>query len=153
MYNTKEDLIFALINEIGLSINSNNVLYDQDTHNIIYFGGKEIKCSIDPDKPVYKSEVAVVFDPIDDIKLMTTILGYYLEKERVLGETYPITYLTSQNKGKGLQPSNITVRLQTPDQGIIQVSSNFYYNKCLKIADIILRMGGQYCDLSNFDQK
>ena len=46
MYETKEDLIFALINEIGLSINNNNVLYDQDTHNIIYFGGKEIKwCS------------------------------------------------------------------------------------------------------------
>ena len=84
---------------------------------------------------------------------MTTILGYYLEKERVLGEAYPITYLISQNKEKGIQPSNITVRLQTQDQGIIQLTSNSYYNKCLKIADIILRMGGQYCDLSNFDQK
>ena len=46
MYNTKEDLIYALINEIGLSINENNSLFDQDNGQLIYFGGKEIKCSI-----------------------------------------------------------------------------------------------------------
>ena len=92
MYNTKEDLIYALINEIGLSINENNSLFDQDSGQLIYFGGKEIKCSVNPSAPVYTSEIATIFDPINDMKLMTTILAYYLEKERVLGDIYPITY-------------------------------------------------------------
>ena len=151
MYNTKEDLIYALINEIGLSINTNNSLFDQDTGQVIYFGGKEIKCSINPNVTVYPSDVSVVFDPINDIRLMTTILGYYFEKERVMGDYYPITY--SFNDRDKRKPSNIMVKLQTKDKGIIEINSNYYYNKCLKISDIILRMGEQYCDLSNFDQK
>lgn len=152
MYNTKEDLIFALLNEIGLSIDNDNNLIDQDNNGQrIYFGGKLIKCSIDPNKPVYNSEVSTVFDPVDNMKLMTTILAYYLEKERVLGEYYPITY--SFNDRDKLGPSSISVKIQTGDNNIIEVTSNLYYNKCLKISDVILRMGGQYCDLSNFDQK
>ena len=151
MYNTKEDLIFALINEIGLSINSNNSLFDQDTGQVIYFGGKEIKCSIDPNISVYPSDIAVVFDPINDMKLMTTILGYYFEKERVMGECYPITYSFNDRDKK--KPSSIMVKLQTPDRGIIELNSDSYSNKCLKLSDIILRMGGQFCDLSNFDQR
>ena len=151
MYNTKEDLIFALINEIGLSINGNNSLFDQDTGQVIYFGGKEIKCSINPNIPVYPSDIAVVFDPINDMKLMTTILGYYFEKERVMGEYYPITYSFNDRDKK--KPSSIMVKLQTNDRGIIEINSGAYNNKCLKLSDIILRMGGQDCDLSNFDKK
>ena len=150
MYNTKEDLIYALINEIGLSINENNSLFDQDNGQLIYFGGKEIKCSVNPLYPVYASEVATVFDPFDDIKLMTTILAYYLEKERLMGDIYPITY--SFNDRDRLGPSNMSVKIQTAN-GMEEVTSNFYYNKCLKISDTILRMGGQFCDLSNFDEK
>ena len=152
MYNTKEDLIFALLNEIGLSIDNNNTLIDQDNNGErIYFGGKLIKCSLDPNRPVYNSEIAIVFDPVDDIRLMTTILAYYLEKERVLGESYPIAYGFNNKDKQG--PSTISVKIQTHDRGIIEVTSNLYYNKCLVISDVILRMGGQYSDLSNFDQK
>ena len=150
MYNTKEDLIYALINEIGLSINNNNSLFDQDNGQLIYFGGREIKCSIDPRNPVYNSEISTIFDPLDDIKLMTTILAYYLEKERVMGDIYPITYSFNDRDKQG--PSNMSVKIQTRN-GMEEVTSNFYYNKCLKISDIILRMGGQFCDLSNFDEK
>ena len=150
MYNTKEDLIYALINEIGLSINENNSLFDQDNGQLIYFGGKEIKCSINPSNPVYASEIATVLDPFNDIKLMTTILAYYLEKERMMSDIYPITY--SFNDRDKLGPSNMSVKIQTSN-GMEEVTSNFYYNKCLKISDIILRMGGQFCDLSNFDEK
>ena len=150
MYNTKEDLIYALINEIGLSIDENNSLFDQDNGQPIYFGGREIKCSINPANPVYSSEIATLFDPINDFKLMTTILAYYLEKERVMGESYPITYSFNDRDKQG--PSNMSVKIQTSN-GMGEVTSNFYYNKCLKISDIILRMGGQFCDLSNFDEK
>ena len=151
MYNTKEDMIFALINEIGLSINNNGSLFDQDTGQIIYFGGKEIKCSIDPTIPVYKSDMSVIFDPLNDMKLMTTILGYYLEKERSMGDYYPITYSFNDRDKRG--PSNMSVQIQTPDRGIVEVVSGFYYNRCLKISDIILRMGGQESNLSNFDHR
>ena len=151
MYNTIQDLIFALLNEIGLSIDRDNVLIDQDNGGQrIYFGGKLIKCSVDPNNPVYSSDVAVVFDPINDMKLMTTILAYYLEKERVLGESYPIAYSFNDRDKQG--PSNMIVKIQTSENGITEVVSNFYYNRCLKISDIILRMGGHYCDLSNFDE-
>ena len=61
-------------------------------------------------------------------------------------------YDTENNKDKQ-GPSTISVKIQTHDRGIIEVTSNLYYNKCLVISDVILRMGGQYSDLSNFDQK
>ena len=145
IFNSKYDLIYALINEIGLSINENRDLYDQDSMIMIKYGNKPIKCSIDPNRPVYVTNQNSILDPISDGRIMNMFLSYYLEKERAYGNINSILFYSNEPDGrKG--PSSITIKA---DSG--EITSRLYNNKCLKFADIILRIGGQDVDLSNFD--
>lgn len=149
-FETVEDLIFALINEIGLSIKEGGIIVDQDTLIPLKFGDKDIKASVDVNKPVYESDYTVVLDPLNNMKLMNMLLGYYLEKEKASGNLEPITFSTDEEFKRG--PSNLTVRCGSAKTKLYDITTNFYNNKCLKFADIILRLGNERnIDLHNFD--
>lgn len=148
MFNSVEELIYALINEIGLSI-YNEELYDQDNYTKINVEGKSIKCSVDPTHPVYNSEYSIVLDPINNTNLMTLMMSYYFNKEEASGNFRVLSYNFNDNGIRGPQnQSNIRVKMT----GNQTVESKYYFNRCLKFADIILRLGGYNPDLSNFDQ-
>lgn len=149
-FETIEDLIFALINEIGLSITENGVIVDQDTMISLKFGDKEIKASVDINKPVYESEFVSVLDPLNNMKLMNMLLGYYLEKEKAIGNLEPLSFSTDELVKHG--PTNVTVRCGSSKVSLYDVSSKYYNNRCLKFSDIILKLGNDRdVDLSNFD--
>ncbi len=161
IFNTLEELNFALINELGLSIGPDYVLNDQDTFNPITSEGKTIKCSIDPNHPVYQSDNSLVLNPIDiqNTRLMTTMMGFYFEKEKINNGIYVNTFyftdskVDAPKKGKNeIVSSNITVTYQDHTGTVYNMTSRSYMNRVLKFADIILRMGGMDVDLSNFDQ-
>lgn len=147
-YNTVYELTYALINEIGLSTSQDGALFDQDTHNQLAVGGKYIKCSIDPRRPAYPSDMSIVLDPLNDIRTMIFIMSYYFSKEEMMNNRKILTYAFQESFTSKLK-TNVIVKIE--GQG--SVESRFYYNKCLKICDIILRLGGyDDLDLSNFDQ-
>ena len=149
-FETVEDLIFALINEIGLSIKEGGIIVDQDTLIPLKFGDKNIKASVDVNKPVYESDYTVVLDPLNNMKLMNMLLGYYLEKEKACGNLEPITFSTDELVKHG--PTNVTVRCGSSKVSLYDVSSRYYNNRCLKFSDIILKLGNDRdVDLSNFD--
>ena len=64
MYNTKEDLIFALLNEIGLSIDNENNLIDQDNNFLNCETAiviEELRWNIDRDsKPKAKVRIPIL---------------------------------------------------------------------------------------------
>ena len=149
-FNTIEDLTFALMNEIGLSISSypEEVIYDQDTMLILSCGNKKIKASIDPARPVFASEYTIIFDPLN-FKLMTYFFSYYTSKEESVGNFKVSAFGYQDNGLKGPDyKSNIRIKFAGGDT----LESGYYNNNALKICDAILRMGGMIPDLSNFDK-
>lgn len=147
-YNTVEDLIYALLMEIGLAIKSpEEILYDQDTMLVLTCGNKQIKASIDPNRPVFASQFTTLFDPMN-FRIMNFFLSYYISKEESVGNFKVTAYSYHDNGLKG-PDSKSNIRVKFLDGSVIE--SGYYNNKALKICDIILRMGGMNPDLSNFD--
>ena len=83
--NSLEDLVYALLTEIGLFIDEEGVVVDQDTYKNIMYNGKVVRASINPKIPAIPSDIYAIFDPVWDNKFMSVMLGYYLRKEELLG--------------------------------------------------------------------
>ena len=151
-----EDLVFALISEIGLGINQNGILYDQDNGIEIMYNGKHIRASVDANNPAIPSDIYAIFDPIWDNKFMNTMLGYYLAKEEAYGNIWSpvvseeIESLQYYNKEDNIKTRRSRVYVSLGNNN--KISSCFYFQKGLKYSDLILRIANHpYADLTKFD--
>ncbi len=153
--NILEDLVFHLLNEIGLGINSNGFVFDQDTEQEIYYNGKQIRASIDPKFPALANDLYGLFDPVFDGKFMSMMLGYYLKKSEAKGELDPIS-VTEQIADVPIWNQLNPVKTRKTRAVVLcdnhqEYYSEYYYQKGLKFSDIILRIGGNPINLSRFD--
>lgn len=97
MVNTDRDRMKLINNKIGLFINNNNEIVDQDTLNPILYKGKKLKVSntINPKKEV-------LYNPVYDENMMRYLLFYYLQKLEVFNnQYYPINYPIYDKNGLG----------------------------------------------------
>ena len=153
--NTMEDLVFALICEIGLGITPEGFLYDQDTGIILQYNGMQIKASVNRNAPAIATNIVAAFDPVFDPKIMQVMLGYYAKKCEELGYltvvaiTENVEDIPSYNNFDNLHTKRGRITVSLEDGRVL--SSNYYYQKGLKYSDIILRMGGNNVDLQKFD--
>ncbi len=152
--NSLEDLVFALINEIGLGIGPGGVLYDTDIGNELQCNGKRIVASVDPTKPAIPTDIFILFDPVFDGKLMNFILAYYLEKSRAMGIFEPLTFseeievVPNYAREDTIKSKKTRVNVALRNR---KYCSKFYYQKGLKFSEIILKLGGFDIDLTKFD--
>lgn len=146
MVNNTTDLGRALIMEMGLSMDNDHVLYDQDTYTPISYQGKRVKySSTDPDK-LYIGEGDVLFDPVHNYHMMLSMLGYYIDKEKEAGNLDAIA------------PYSITAKDKTTAHGIKCehgecVESDYYHNRCLGICDVILKRSYDDINIHQFDDE
>ena len=153
--NTLEDLVYALISEIGLGITPDGLLYDQDSQQILQYNGLQIKASINPNAPAIATNIYAAFDPVFDPKMMQTMLGYYAQKSEAMGYfsaiaiTESINEVPKYNNFDHLRTKKSRVTVSLEDGRIC--SSDYYYQKGLKYSDVILRLGGHDVDLHKFD--
>jgi hypothetical protein len=140
------DLNRKILQEIGLDINDQQHVVDQDTFNLIQFNGKNIKYSINnPTVLIGKDDIK--FDPINNVKLMSHLFTYHIDKiHEIDGIYYPVFYPIEGENGKGAIEAK-------SDNGTV-VRSNFYNNDSLKYADLIMRINGEKdIDLSELDHE
>lgn len=153
--NTLEELVFHLLNEIGLGINSNGFVYDQDTNQELFYDGKQIKASIDPRFPALANDTYGLFDPVFDGKFMSKMLGYYLKKSEAQEIINPVSVTEQIQKVPFYAHLNPTrtrrTRVVVMCENQYEYDSEFYYQKGLKFSDMILRLGGNPIDLWRFD--
>ena len=153
--NSLEDLVFHLLNEIGLGINANGFVYDQDTEQEIYYNGKQIRASVDPRYPAIANDLYGLFDPVFDGKFMAMLLGYYLKKSEAQGELDPISVTEQIMETPSWSYLNPTKTRKTRVVVLCdnhqEYHSEYYYQKGLKFSDIILRIGGNHINLWRFD--
>lgn len=149
-FNNIFDMYYDLFSEIGLGINNQQYLYDQDTQITIMFKDKYIKASIDG-TPVYAGRNDIVFEPSKNYTLMTRLFEYYLDKcqnsddgDQLQG--YIAHYIEDDSTGEKQR-----VVVKTVGRG--EICSRFYFNIYLAYIDCIFRIAGYDADLNNFDIK
>ena len=139
------ELTYNLLNTIGLSINSSGYVYDQDTKIVIQDAGRVIKASVDDNLPCYAGQGEVVLDVLGNIRLMTTLFGYAMDKATAYNEFSSISQYIEDLPGT----KSTALCIKMTDGSVRQ--SRFYNNKCLKYVDAIFAIDDTMVDLSNFD--
>lgn len=144
------DMYYDLFSEIGLGINAQQYLYDQDTQVTITFKEKYIKASING-QPIYAGRNDIVFEPAKNYTLMARLFEYYLDKcqqsdDGDLLEGY-IAHYIDDDETKEKQ----RVVVKTVGRG--EISSNYYFNIYLAYIDCLFKIAGYNANLTNFDIK
>lgn len=135
------ELYYNLFTTIGLGINQNSYLYDQDTGTMICLKDKFIKASVQP-VTIYAGKNDIIFAPDQNYQLMVCLLGYYLDKNPEL--SFIAQYIEDDNKR---EKQRVCVKTHN---GVVE--SNFYSNIYLGYIECIFILSGGFIpDLSNFD--
>lgn len=160
MYGTMElmNLNRDLLCTMGLGVDNNQTIFDQDSRIPLKFQDKSIKISMDPNKPVYITNCDIKFDPINksNIRLMTTLFGLFLDKEQECGDISQVLSFYTEDinsSAPGTENPEIKTRLIVKCINEMYVT-NYYTNKCLMYCDAILRIGGNFginSDMTRFD--
>jgi hypothetical protein len=141
------ELYYNLFMTIGLGINSQQYLYDQDTGIVIKFKDKFIKANTN-NQPLYAGRMDVVFEPSKNYGLMTTLVGYYIDKESNSEDGDRIGFISMGIEDKDIEWHRVIV--QTNYKGIIE--SKFYRQAYLGYIEVIFQMDGVNVDLTNLDE-
>lgn len=141
----KNDLGRSVIMEMGLYIGKDNILRDQDTNMQIAFGGKNVKYTYNDPSKLYIGENDVLFDPVDNYKLMNNMLGYYIDKENESGNMSSVApYM--------LDGDNRTVCQGVKLTNGERIEGGYFRNRSLSICDFILKCAGDTSDIHNLDE-
>ena len=144
------DLYYDLFSEIGLGINSQQYLYDQDTQTTIMFKDKYIKASING-QPVYAGRNDVVFEPNKNYTLMARLFEYYLDKCQHSDDGDMLQGYIAHYIDDDATKEKQAVVVKTQGRGLIQ--SDFYFNIYLAYVDCLFKIAGYNVVLNNFDIK
>ena len=136
-----------LIKEIGLEVNENGYIIDQDYDNELIINGKKLRYCFNnvlKINPVKEIE----FNPLQNSKLMYKLFLYYLEKLNMYDDRYFPTFYSIPGKGNNYGKFSMCAK---ENNGYI-FESKYYYNECLRYLDLILTIGGYTdIDFSQYD--
>lgn len=144
-----DDLKIAVIQELGLNVDSSGNLIDQDTHNLIQFGSKTIKFCLSSQNILIGS-MDIPFNILENTQLAEMLFGYYLTKEESNGLnviTYYTEYEQPINGEKGAYRSRVTVKLLDGSE----LHSDYFYPNNFKYIDFIIKRSGRPINLHIFE--
>lgn len=143
------ELNYNLMNVMGFHVDRNGYIMDEDLGNIISFGGKYVIVNVSPNNIHYAGQNEIMLDILGNVRQMTTLFGYFLDKKQKLDGMKFISYFTDEHElDNGDKLTNVTIKF---DEHNNCISSFAYKNKCLKFIDMIFRLEDEIHDLSNFD--
>lgn len=147
MFDDVYEMYYHLFTEIGLSVNANQYLYDQDTMTVLQYKEKYIKATVYPVE-IYAGKTDVVFDPARNYNLMITLFGYFINKESNNPDGDNIGYISQYiDDNQTRDKQRLVVKTSRGD-----ITSNFYTNLYLAYIECIFILSGNFSvDLANFD--
>lgn len=131
------------LREIGLDVNEDNHIVDEETGMPILMKGKFLKYNHGPAKRVTRDEIN--YDPLNNSKLMNMLFGYYSDKLESEGSR-GIDMCASAITPNGKQ----VLKVKTGDDSI---QSNPYYNESVRLMDVICKLNDSGEDVSKYDFK
>lgn len=149
MFDDVYELNYNIMSSIGIEIYPDGSLYDPDRDTTISYDGKIMKATINPLDIKYAGQGECIFEPLTNVRQMTTLMGYVIDKKVEMEEiTFQAWYPEEmEDPITGWKFSNITIKTEEGDR----ISTHYYYNKCLKFIEAIFILGEQEVNLLNFD--
>ena len=144
--NTIDDLEQKLMMEIGLSVDLEHTVTDQDFGTYLSLHGKYIKAKRNGIEPFVNRHSSIYFDPVRNVKFMRYLFQYYMTKIQKLDNRYFSVFFPTYNQETGA--GCIDIKNETESY-----RSKYYYNEALRYIDIIFRISGEEIDLTKFDSK
>ena len=131
-----------IMQEVGLEINSDNYVIDQDTGDKLNFKGRNVKFNANGNVPLSREDI--LFDPLDNQTMMSQIFSYFTNKlDEQDGRYINVIYSTQPDRySKGT--------VSCKENGRI-IQSNEYYKDSLKYANLITKLNGAEEDFSDLD--
>lgn len=140
------DLEYQLILAMGLSVDTNNNLIDQDYGTIVYLNGKNIKAKRGPVEPFIR-KTDIYFDPVNNVKLMRSLFQYYINKITELDNRYFSVYFPVFGSENGL----VAIEIKNERESY---RSDYFFNESLRYIDLILKISGyDYINVKDYDFK
>lgn len=138
-----------VIREIGLELDSQYNIIDQDTGSQLQINGKLIKyyfgTELKQGDPGYYNNNDKIFDCVHDPYLMNFLVSYYIEK---IKQEEPDLYIYSYHPVL----DKITNRSALEFKGNFNAITRFYSNECLKFIEGLFLLSGDSLDLSEYDK-
>ena len=149
-FNDVNDLLINYLSEMGLAVDNNQYLYDQENGNILQYKEKYIKVSING-IPAYAGQNDIVFDPYHNYGIVNTLFGMYIDRcqdtdDGDILQGY-ISHGVEDYPSRDLDRQRVVVKTQ----GRGEIASNYYRAIFLAFADCTFRVGGYNTDLKEFD--
>ena len=150
IYDNVEELNYAVLNALGLSVMANDgSVFDTELKLPLKFADNVILANINAAHIRYAGEGQVMLDIITNIKMVSDLFGHLLDKIRVMegkeiASYYPETII---EESTGLRMVNLTLRFSDNQE----ISSEYYYNRCLSFVELILKLGEISANIRNFD--
>ena len=152
VYDNVEELTYNFLNCMGLSVRPDGSVIDTELNisggAIIKIADKALKANTNPNNIHYAGEGETMLDIINNYKMLNSLLGLFLDKEKMFDNKEMLSFFPEDSVDKdGNRISRISVRFSDNTQ----VNSDYFYNRCLTIVDIIFKLGEENVDIHNFD--
>ena len=147
-FNDVFELNYELLNELEMEVKPDGIIYDPNNNVVLSFNGMMVKASINPNEIHYPGQGEIDFDILNNVRLITTLFGLYLERKMKEGMPFISFYPHEYTDETDLKFSNITVKFDNTRE----LSSEYFHNKCLKFIHMIFLLDDNKVDLHNFDK-
>lgn len=133
-----------IMEEIGLTVDKQNRVYDQDTRQPILFKDKSMKYS--SQHSVALSNNDMVFDPANNKGLMGSLFDYYTQKLEDEEGVYVAGHFEESDEN-----GRVAVNMTVDDK---QIKTNYYTNNSLSYLEAIKALNGSNdLDLTGYDSE
>ena len=140
-----QELNNLVLREVGLDLDHQYNVVDQDTGIQLQINGKLIKyyfgADVNPDSNVNGDKI---LDAVRDSYLMNFLVGYYIEK---IKEEIPDLYIYSYHSIN----DRYSPRTALEVKGNLNFRTRYYFNDCLKYIEALYRLTGGDIDLTEYD--
>lgn len=133
----KESLNNLILENVGLYVDDDGYIYDNDLMHKVLVRGKVLVDKPD-DEINYRYEMK--FDPVGNPSLMDKLFKYYLNKDS--NDTGVDVKMISYGPTKRGARSY----LEVVKEDNTKYNSGYYYNDCIKFASIILKMNNDFIE-------
>jgi hypothetical protein len=152
MYDNVEELTYNFLNCMGLSVRPDGSVIDTELNAsggaVIKLADKALKANTNPNNIHYAGEGEIMLEILTNYKMLNSLLGLFLDKEKMFDDKEALSFFPEDAvDAEGNRISRLSVRFADNSQ----VSSDFYYNRCLAVIDIIFKLGEENVDIHNFD--
>lgn len=147
MFDDIYEMYYHLFSEIGLAINANQYLYDQDTMIELRYKNYFIKATVQPVE-IYSGKSDILFNPSSNYDMMVYLFGYYISKESNSEDGDRIRFISQYLEDtENREKQRLVVKTANGE-----FASQFYTNVYLAYIECIFLLSNSFAvDLSNFD--